>query len=156
MRSTAAGFTLIEALIVVALVSVLAGVAAPLIAGGMARYNLTSAAQQVASTIRSARFQAVGRNARLRIVFNAAARQYSREVWDPVDAAWEAVTLAGNAGAEVGTLQNGISFAAGVPANIVFETDGRTAAPTVITITNGDAADDRTITIGTSGRVTLQ
>jgi type II secretion system protein H len=154
MRSKAAGFTLIETLIVVALVAVMAGISAPVVAGGLARYNLTSAAQQVASTVRSARFQAVGRNARLRIVFTAATGQYSREVWD--GAAWQAVTLAGNAAADVRTLPTGISFGAGVPANIVFETDGRTAQPTVITITNGDAAANRTITIGTSGRVTLQ
>ena len=153
MRSTIAGFTLIETLVVVALVAVVAGISAPVVAGGMARYNLTSAAQQVASTIRSARFQAVGRNARIQIVFNAGSRQYSRQVWD--GAAWQAVTLAGNAGADVATLPAGISFGAGLPANVEFGTDGRATAAAVVTVTDGNGSN-RTITLATSGRVTLQ
>jgi len=156
MRTTAAGFTLIEIMIVVALVAVMAGISTPVVAGAMARYNVTSAAQQVASTIRSARFQAVGRNARLRIVFTSSTRQYSRQVWDPVDAAWEGVTQAGNAGTDAATLPVGVSFATGVPANLEFGTDGRPTAAATITVTKGDSTANRTISVATSGRVTVQ
>ena len=72
-----AGFSLIELLIVVGLVAVVAGMAVPTIAAGMRRYSLISASQAVASTIRSARFQAVAKNRTLRVRFNCpAAGQY--------------------------------------------------------------------------------
>ena len=64
------GFTLIELLLVVGLIAVLAATTAPSIAGGMRRFTLTSASQQVASTIRTARYQAVGRNTTVRVRFD--------------------------------------------------------------------------------------
>ena len=69
-RDRIAGFSLIELLIVVGLVAVVAGMAVPTIAAGMRRYSLISASQGVASTIRSARFQAVAKNRTLRVRFN--------------------------------------------------------------------------------------
>ena len=64
------GFTLIELMLVVGLIAVLAATTAPSIAGGMRRFTLTSASQQVASTIRTARYQAVGRNTTVRVRFD--------------------------------------------------------------------------------------
>jgi len=64
------GFTLIELLLVVGLIAVLAATTAPSIAGGMRRFTLTSASQQVASTIRTARYQAVGKNMTVRVRFD--------------------------------------------------------------------------------------
>ena len=57
------GFTLVEILIVVMLVAVMAAATIPTVADAIQRYSLTSAGQQVVSTIRSARQQAVGQNA---------------------------------------------------------------------------------------------
>ena len=68
-RARAAGFSLIELLIVVGFVSVLAAMSGPPIQAGMARYALLSASQGVAGTIRTARFQAVARNQILRVRF---------------------------------------------------------------------------------------
>ena len=70
IRTRTDGFSLIELMIVVGLIAVLAGVAAPAVAAGMRRYSLITASQQIASTIRAARYQAVGRNVRLRVRFN--------------------------------------------------------------------------------------
>ena len=64
----------------------MAGVAAPSIDAGMRRYSLITASQQVVSTIRSARNQAIGRNAILRVRFDyPATGQY--QVLDAADAA---------------------------------------------------------------------
>jgi prepilin-type N-terminal cleavage/methylation domain-containing protein len=152
MRRTA-GFTLIEILVAVAMVSILAGLTVPILAGAMDRYYIISAGQQVASTMRTARFQAVARNSRVRINVNSpAAGQYQTEIWDAGTMAWGAL-------GEVQLLPTGISFG-GVIVDVEIEPTGRPAAavgcPCTLTVTNGNAADDRTITISTSGRVQLQ
>ncbi|MBI3046961.1 MAG: GspH/FimT family pseudopilin [Acidobacteria bacterium] len=145
----AAGFTLIELLIVVALVAILGAVTVPQVAEGLERYAVISAGQQVASTIRAARFQAVGKNTQLRVRFNyPAAGQYQ-------------VVLHSNgttAMGEVQQLPGGVSFQAGF-ADVAFDTNGRRptgALASTIVVTNGNAADDRTVTVSTSGRVQLQ
>lgn len=154
-----AGFTLVEALVVVGLVAVMAGATVPAIAGGLARYNLTNAGQQVASTLRAARFHAVGTNRNVRIVIDVATGNYHREAF--VAGAWVRVTRAGEldaAGSETFSLPTGISFAAGAPANVEFDTQGRLAggAALTVTVTNRDDADDRTVRISSRGRTTLE
>jgi prepilin-type N-terminal cleavage/methylation domain-containing protein len=68
-----AGFTLVELMVVVGLVGVMAGIAIPEITAGMRRYAVTSASQQIASAIRTARFQAVSQNRTMRVRFNCPA-----------------------------------------------------------------------------------
>ena len=142
-----AGFTLIEALIVMGLVGVLAGVSAPVVAGGINRYNLTTAGQQVASTIRAARFQAVGRNMDLDVRFNF-----------PADGQYQVVEDDGDVVGAVQTLPPGVRFNAD-PGDVEIEESGRMQTgicPCVITISNGDAAQNRTINVTQAGRVQLQ
>jgi Tfp pilus assembly protein FimT len=72
-----AGFSLVELLVIAGLVAVMAGIAIPEITAGMRRFAVTSASQQVASAIRTARFQAVSQNRTMRVRFNCpAAGQY--------------------------------------------------------------------------------
>jgi prepilin-type N-terminal cleavage/methylation domain-containing protein len=140
----AAGFTLIEILIVVALISVLAGTAAPIVAEGIRQYAINSAGQQVASTIRAARFQAVARNQTLQVRFDyPAAGQY------------QVVDTALNAVGEVQRLPDGITFGAGFT-NLQISNAGRMTAASNIVVTNGSAEHDRTIVVSTSGRIQLQ
>jgi prepilin-type N-terminal cleavage/methylation domain-containing protein len=153
-----AGFTLIEALVVIGLVAVMAGATVPAVAGGLARYSLTNAGQQVASTLRAARFHAVGTNRNVRIVINVATGNYHREAF--VAGAWVRVNRAGEldaGGSETFTLPNGISFAAGTPANVEFDTQGRLAGGAALTVgvTNGNAAYDRNVVISARGRTTI-
>lgn len=149
MRRGAAGFSLIEILVVVGLVAILAGMTAPAVSGALERYELISASQQVASTIRAARIQAVARNSRVRtrVVQNAppAPDEYQNELWD--GAAWVALN-------ELNELADDLSFGGSV--NIQFETNGRIGAPVNIVVTNGTVEQDRTISVSTSGQVRLQ
>jgi prepilin-type N-terminal cleavage/methylation domain-containing protein len=139
----AAGFTLIEILVVMALIAVLAGAAAPTVTTALELYNINSAGQQVASTIRAARFQAVARNGTLQVRFNyPAAGQY------------QVVDTALNAVGEVQRLPDGITF--GGFTNLQITNTGRMAAVSNIVVTNGNAAQDRTIVVSTSGRIQLQ
>ena len=142
------GFTLVEVLIVVMLVAVIAGATIPAVADAIQRYSLTSAGQQVVSTIRSARQQAVGQNATRRVRFNfPAAGQY--QVLDSVDGAI----------GDVQFLPTGTDFGA-VSGDIEITTSGRVTDlagnPTTETIVvSNDDGQTRTITVSASGRVQL-
>lgn len=143
------GFSLIELMIVVALVAVLAGIAVPQMAGAMTRYALINASQQVVGTIRNARVQAVGKNRVARVRFNfPAAGQY------------QVIDSAGVALGSAQVLPNGVAFDA-ISGDVEFNTSGRAthvggaAAPVTIVMSNGTAAQNRTITVSASGRVLL-
>ena len=148
IRTRANGFSLIELLIVAGLIAVFAGVTAPAIASGMRRYSLITASHQVVSTIRSARHQAVGRNAILRVRFDhPAVGQY--QMLDAADAAV----------GDVQFLPAGASFST-VSGDVQINTSGRVTplagVPTAATIvvSNNDG-QSRTITVSASGRVQL-
>jgi prepilin-type N-terminal cleavage/methylation domain-containing protein len=140
------GFTLIELMIVAALVAVMAGIAIPAIAGAMSQYTVISASQQVVSTIRSARVQAVGKNQILKVNFDPAAG--TLQVQDAADQPIGPPTA----------LPVGALFVA-ADTDVQFDTSGRLvaaiAAPVTVVVGNGDAARNRTITITRSGRVQL-
>ena len=141
----AAGFTLIETLIVVALAAVMAAISVPQVVAGMERYYINSAGQQVVSTIRAARLQAVTRNEILEVQFDLDTGEY--QVFED-----GGVTAVGG----VQRLPTDISFAAGSAAMVEINTNGRVTTAANITVTNGNAEEDRTITVTTSGRVQLQ
>jgi len=148
IRTRSDGYSLVEIMIVVGLVAVFAAMTAPVMSGAMRRYSLITASQQVVSTIRAARYQAVGKNIILRVRFNSpAARQYR-----VVDAA--EVTVG-----SVNFLPDGASFGA-ISGDVEISTAGRVTAlagalPATIVVTNGDNAQNRTITVSASGRVQL-
>ena len=144
-----AGFSLIELLVVVALVGILAGITVPAIAAGMTRYSLISASQQVVSTIRSARVQAVTRNRTIRVRFNS-----------PVGGQYQVLDSADAEVGEAQMLPDGADFG-DVSGDVEFNSSGRAShvgggpAPVTIVVSNGDEDQDRTITISASGRVEL-
>jgi len=143
MRS-ASGFTLIEIMIVVAVIGILAGMSAPIVSSAMDRYDIIAAGQQVASTVRAGRFQAIARNDTLRVRFDyPAAGQY------------QVVDTANVKVGEIQRLADGVTFGDGT-ADVQIDAEGRALAPSTITVTNGNADYDRTITVSTSGRVQLQ
>ena len=148
IRTRTDGFSLIELMIVVGLIAVLAGVAAPAVAAGMRRYSLITASQQIASTIRAARYQAVGRNVRLRVRFN-----------HPQNGQYQVLDAADAAVGDVQFLPSGADFGA-VSGDLEFGTTGRVTplggAPTTATIVvSNDDNQSRTITVSASGRVQL-
>lgn len=147
LRTRTDGFSLIELMIVVGLIATLAGISVPAIAGGMRRYTLISASQQVVSTIRSARVQAVGKNRLVEVRFDyPAADQY--QIVAPDDTPIGPVML----------LPERATFG-DVSANVRFTTAGRldpgVAAPVTIVVSNGYETEDRTISVTSSGRVQL-
>ena len=149
IRTRTDGFSLIELMIVGGLIAVLAGISVPMIAAGMKRYSLITASQQVVSTIRAARYQAVGKNVTLRVRFNhPAAGQY--QVLDGADAAVGDIQFLPD-GADFGTVSGDIQI---TTAGRVVDPVSLLATTASIVVTNDDA-QIRTITVSASGRVQL-
>jgi prepilin-type N-terminal cleavage/methylation domain-containing protein len=139
------GFSLIELMLVAALVALMAGISVPAVAAAMKRYTVMQAAQQVVSTIRAARTQAVGRNQPLHVHVDVAARSY--QILDAANVAVGPLML----------LPTGAAFV-GADTDIEFDTSGRldpAVAPIAIVVGDGDDANNRTITVTTSGRIQL-
>lgn len=73
------GFSLLEAIIVVAVTMVLAGLTGKAMFSARENYNVTGAARQVASLAQLARTRAMAGDTRFRLVIDTTARAYSTE-----------------------------------------------------------------------------
>jgi len=63
------GFSLVELLVVVAIIAIAAAIALPMIANYLRHYKIRGASQQVAGEIQAARNKAIGKNVNLGVVF---------------------------------------------------------------------------------------
>ena len=80
MRNGQSGFTLIEAVVVAAVGMITIGLAAPALTGAIERYQFNADVQQLATTIRNARYKAVSTNQRLRVRLNCPSQGLMRVV----------------------------------------------------------------------------
>ena len=69
MSSRESGFTLIEVVVVSAVAMITIGLAAPTLTGAMQHYQFNTDVQQLASTVRNARYKAVSTNSTMRVRF---------------------------------------------------------------------------------------
>lgn len=80
-RSAVGGFTLIELMVVVAVISVILTLAVPSFNGMLARKRLEGAAQELGTDLQYARSEAVARNIEVRVATNAVNACYTVFVW---------------------------------------------------------------------------
>jgi prepilin-type N-terminal cleavage/methylation domain-containing protein len=140
-----AGFSLMEVLVAVALVTIVFAAAGPSISAMRGSFELQNATFQIANDLRLARERAIATNGKGRIVFSSDSYLLRRE--SPVGSGTYV-----DDGAPF-SLPVGVT-ASSNPANPTFDSRGLTAQPYTITLTN-TAANQKTITVTAIGRISV-
>lgn len=174
-----AGFTLIEVMVVGGIMAIVAAIAVPTVASMLRRYALNSVAQQLAATIRSARYTAVAKNKWVRIRFDCPATDQYRMIEyvavSAVDEAADRCSLSAypypddtpgvpEVDGPVIALPNGISL--GTVTDIQIDPMGRmellSGCPTCVassgtaSLTIDDGSEAQTVSVDRTGRVTVE
>lgn len=143
-RKPSGGFSLLEILSVMAMMSVVALIAAPKAAEFTGQYQLVAAADQLAFEISRARMQAVGQNAFVRIRLTNVGYVRERSTDGGVTYVSDDVPV---------KLPSGIKAAAGDTGTPSFDRNGLATKATTITMTWGSTT--KTIRTNVLGRVTV-
>ena len=144
-----AGFTLVELMIVIAIMAILAGIAAPNFQTYMAQRRLNGAARQVMTDLMAARMKAVSLNQKVKVSFTS---DHEYEIWNDADGNG---TLADNEGDDVERDihpdYHDVTFF-NVSANPFFQPRG-TAVGSTITLTNSSGS--KYVKVALTGRIKI-
>jgi prepilin-type N-terminal cleavage/methylation domain-containing protein len=83
-----AGFSLVELLVVVAIVGIVGGMAVPRIDQALASTRMRNDSKEINKLVGLAKLRATAQFSRARLAANVAARQYRLEVWNKVTGRW--------------------------------------------------------------------
>lgn len=148
IASSARGFTLIEALIVVAIIFVLAALSIPLVQSTFAYFRLRGAVSSVTGTIQSTRYQAISNGYAYKVILNKAASTLQVQS-DPTRTA----TFA-NVGNAIPLAGSAVPVVLGQDTTLMLRPSGivqATTGSTTLTLTLG--AKTETITISSYGNI---
>ncbi|WP_300460942.1 GspH/FimT family pseudopilin [Desulfobacula sp.] len=112
-KKVTSGFTLIEVMVVIAIVGILSAIAVPGIVAKLPDYRLRSAARDIVSCLQEAKMRAVKENATAAIIFDVANDQYTAWVdngWSGGAGNWWPDTNVGEIVFKQITLPAGIQF----------------------------------------------
>ncbi len=153
VRKQAAGFTLLELLCALGILSLLATVALPRLSATLPALALDQAARQIASELELARIEAINRNARARTIFDLAAARYSVELES--EGRFEAQGA-------VRSLPSGVSFDSAASSrvsagriSVTFVPRGNTADNATIAVTTASGGSRRVV-VSAAGRVRVE
>jgi len=150
MRNSAKkGFTLIELMIVIAIIGILAGILAPNLKNYMAQRRLNGAARQVMGDLMAARMKAVSLNQRVKVSF-IDSHQY--EIWNDANSDGTVDNDEGDDIAkDIHQDYHDVTFSA--TANPVFQPRGTVSPGTTVTLTNSSGS--RYVKVAIAGRVMI-
>jgi prepilin-type N-terminal cleavage/methylation domain-containing protein len=137
-RSSRRGFTVLELLCVLGVLSVLLAIALPRASAVLPRLALDQAARQLAAELELARVKAINRNTRVRVVVDLAAASYRLEA--EVEGRFEPEGAARR-------LPGGVEFDAAASTRIFG------GSITITFLPRGHTADNATIALGGTGNV---
>jgi prepilin-type N-terminal cleavage/methylation domain-containing protein len=141
------GVTLIELIIVMAIIAIGATLTAPNIGGWLPNYRLRSATRDVASTLRLAQIKAVSNNTSYQVVFDTAHDSYILQYQDT--GGWVADGISQ-------TLPTGVKFNTTFPLNITTFSPNSTATDGNVTLNNNKGSMKTVRLLGLTGRIRIE
>ena len=130
------GFSLLELIIVVALIGILSGLAIPSIKSSMPQYYLSGAARQVMTDLMLARMKAVSSNADKAVTFSSTG-----------------YTI-GGISTDIPSQFKGVSLSS--TGNITFYSTGTSSGSIVITLTGSPGLSPKYVDVSTAGRARIR
>jgi type IV fimbrial biogenesis protein FimT len=151
-KSDSKGFTLVEMMIVIAVMAILASMAAPNFQTFMTQRRLNGAARQVMTDLMAARMKAVSLNQRVKVSFES---NHEYEIWNDADGN---DAVADNEGDDIERDlhpdYHDVTFTVPItPTNPVFQPRGTVSPYRTITLTN--ASGSKYVKVASTGRVKI-
>ncbi|MBI1911896.1 MAG: GspH/FimT family pseudopilin [Deltaproteobacteria bacterium] len=155
------GFSLVELLVVLALMGAIFAIGIPAIVSQMSHLRLTRSVREVSSELQAARLKAIARNTKYRVDFTQGSPDtYRLATWNTGTGAWEndatRTTMSLESGINIST-PNANFMVVFYPNGISSSADNATAAASSMCIDNTAKANDKmTITIqGSTGMISV-
>jgi len=142
------GITLIELVVVMAIIAIGAALTTPNISGWLPSYRLRSATRDVVSIMRVAQLKAVSNNTSHRVTFNTVNDSYVLE-YQNTGGGW--VTEG-----ETQSLPTGVKFNTNLVGNITTFLPNSTATDGNVTLNNNKGANKRIRLLGLTGRIRIE
>ncbi|HEY0680791.1 MAG TPA: GspH/FimT family pseudopilin [Steroidobacter sp.] len=148
MRRARRGFTLIEAMVAIAVVLVLTAIAVPSFKNASAGSELRSAATDLVASAHLARSEAIKRNTPVTMCVSSDGENCATSGgWEQGWIVRGDTTLRRQASA-----QRGLRITAGAITRVIFQPTGVDATPVAFTVCTTAASEARVVTINTAGR----